>query len=278
MKLRGKAAFITGGASGLGAEIARTFAREGARVFVTDVDEHGAQRIADECSTATAKAAAVRCDVADSASVRAAFIAFDRAVGDLDILVNNAGIIHRNPEYVDLMRSTMQVQIMETMAGDGIKTHWRAVESLTDEMFDRMLKIHLYGTFYCTREALPRMRARGCGGRIINMGSIMGSASLAGAPDYAAAKGAIMSFTRAVAREAASYGVLVNAIAPGFIDTPLLEDFDDNMRRVLGMQTPLGRMGQPSEVAAVALFLAGPDSSFMTGQSVSPNGGIYMSQ
>jgi NAD(P)-dependent dehydrogenase (short-subunit alcohol dehydrogenase family) len=110
------------------------------------------------------------------------------------------------------------------------------------------------------------------------MGSIMGSASLAGAPDYAAAKGAIMSFTRAVAREAASYGVLVNAIAPGFIETPLLDDFDDDMKRIIAMQTPLGRLGVPEEVAAVALFLAGPDATFMTGQVVSPNGGIYMSQ
>jgi NAD(P)-dependent dehydrogenase (short-subunit alcohol dehydrogenase family) len=145
-------------------------------------------------------------------------------------------------------------------------------------MFDRMLKIHLYGTFYCTREALPRMRAHGNGGRIINMGSIMGTASLAGAPDYCAAKGAIMAFTRAVAREAASYGVLVNAVAPGFIETPLLDDLDETARRVVKMQTPLARLGVPAEIAAVALFLAGPDSTFMTGQVVSPNGGIYMSQ
>src|SRR6187397_1940865 len=114
MKLQDKTAFITGGASGLGAEIARVYAREGARVFVTDVDERGAERVAGECAAITRGAASSRCDVADSGSVGAAFAAFDRAIGDLDILVNNAGIIHRTPAYVDLMRSTMQAQIMET--------------------------------------------------------------------------------------------------------------------------------------------------------------------
>jgi 3-oxoacyl-[acyl-carrier protein] reductase len=278
MKLENRTAFITGAASGLGAEIARVFAREGARVFVTDVDAEGAERVARECASITAGARSARCDVADSGSVRAAFRAFDDAFGALDVLVNNAGIIHRVPEYVERVRATMEAQLMEAMTGEGVKTHSEFVEAITDEMFDRMLKIHLYGTFYCTREALPRMRARGNGGRIINMGSIMGSASLAGAPDYCAAKGAIMAFTRAVAREAASYGVLVNAIAPGFIETPLLDDLDETARRVVKMQTPLARLGVPEEIAAVALFLAGPDSTFMTGQVVSPNGGIYMSQ
>ena len=277
MKLENRTAFITGAASGLGAEIARAFAREGARVFVTDVDGEGAERVARECAGITAGARSVRCDVSDSSSVHAAFRSFDDALGGLDVLVNNAGIVHRVPEYVERVRSTMEAQLLETMAGEGVKTHAQFVEGITDEMFDRMLRIHLYGTFYCTREALPRMRARGAG-RIVNMGSIMGSASLAGAPDYCAAKGAIMAFTRAVAREAATYGVLVNAIAPGFIETPLLDDLDETARRVVRMQTPLARLGVPEEIAAVAVFLAGPDSTFMTGQVVSPNGGIYMSQ
>ena len=278
MKLENRTAFITGAASGLGAEIARAFAREGARVFVTDVDGDGAERVARECASITPGARSVRCDVSDSASVRAAFRAFDDALGALDVLVNNAGIIHRLPEYVERVRATMEAQLMEAMAGEGVKTHSEFVEAITDEMFDRMLKIHLYGTFYCTREALPRMRRRGQGGRIINMGSIMGSASLQGAPDYCAAKGAILSFTRSTAREAASYGVLINAIAPGYIDTPLLAPLEDTQKRLIAMQTPLGRLGDPEEIAAAALFLAGPDSTFVTGQVLSPNGGIYMSQ
>jgi 3-oxoacyl-[acyl-carrier protein] reductase len=101
---------------------------------------------------------------------------------------------------------------------------------------------------------------------------------LTGAPDYCAAKGGILAFTRATAREAASYGVLANAIAPGFIETPLLSCIEADSKRLIAMQTPLGRLGTPEDIAAAAVFLAGPGAAFVTGQSISPNGGIYMSQ
>lgn len=278
MKLEGKTAFVTGAGSGLGAAISRLFAAEGARVCVTDIDAASAERVAAECRASTSGAFSLRCDVADSASVRAAFSAMDDAFGDLDILVNNAGIIHTDPEYLAAFQSKGMAQMAELMTTGHIETHLDTIDHISDAMFDRMLRIHLYGTFYCTREALPRMRKRGQGGRIINMASIMGTASLAGAPDYAAAKGGILAFTRAMAREAASYGVLVNAIAPGFIDTPLLTPLEEQQKALIKMQTPLGRLGTAEEIAAAALFLAGPDSSFVTGQSLSPNGGIYMSQ
>jgi len=176
------------------------------------------------------------------------------------------------------VQSKGQAQLMELMTTGKVSTHLDLVERISDEMFDRMMRIHMYGTFYCTREALPRMRTRGKGGRVINMGSIMGTASLQGAPDYCAAKGAILAFTRSTAREAASYGVLINAIAPGYIDTPLLSPLEQEQKRLIAMQTPLGRLGTADEIAAAALFLAGPDSTFVTGQVLSPNGGIYMSQ
>ena len=166
----------------------------------------------------------------------------------------------------------------EALSGQPVTTHWELIERTSDEAFDRMLKVHLYGTFYCTREALGIMRRAGSGGRIINMGSIMGTASLSGAPDYCAAKGAILAFTRATAREGASYGVLANAIAPGFIDTAMTSGLKGSTRDILAQQTPLGRFGTAAEIADAALFLAGPGSSFMTGQTVSPNGGIHMSQ
>jgi 3-oxoacyl-[acyl-carrier protein] reductase len=276
--LPGKIALITGAGSGLGAAIAVAFAREGARVLATDVDERSAADVARRCSETTAGSAACRCDVADASSVKEAFRHLDRVFGAVDILVNNAGIIHTEPSYVEQVNRTQQAQVAEIMTEGRVKTHWRGIESLSDEMFDRMLRIHLYGTFYCTREALPRMRERGVGGRIINMGSIMGSASLTGAPDYCAAKGAILAFTRATAREAASYGVLANSIAPGFIETPLLSCIEPDSKRLIAMQTPLGRLGAPEDIAAAAVFLAGPGSAFVTGQCISPNGGIYMSQ
>jgi 3-oxoacyl-[acyl-carrier protein] reductase len=277
-RLDDRTALVTGAGSGLGAEICRAFAREGARVCVTDIDEAAAVAVAAECAALTEGAFAVTCDVADSASVAAAFGAIDRAGWSLDILVNNAGIIHNDPDYRTALRTQTQAQLAEMMAGGPVITHMDQTERLTDEMFDRMLKIHLYGTFYGTREALPRMRAHGRGGRIINMGSIMGSASLPGAPDYCAAKGAIHAFTRATAREAASYGVLINAIAPGFIETPLLKEFEAEQKMLIAMQTPLFRLGEAREIAAAAVFLASDDATFMTGQVLSPNGGIHMSQ
>jgi len=278
MKLAGKTVFVTGAGSGLGAAICRLFAAEGARVAVTDVNPAAAEEVAGQCRAFTGGAMALACDVGDSSSVKQAFADFDRVFGDLDILVNNAGIIHTDADYLDAVQSKGQAQVMELMTQGKVSTHLDLVERISDEMFDRMMRIHLYGTFYCTREALPRMRRRGQGGRVINMGSIMGTASLQGAPDYCAAKGAILAFTRSTAREAASYGVLINAIAPGYIDTPLLSPLQEEQKRLIAMQTPLGRLGTAEEIAAAALFLAGPDSTFVTGQVLSPNGGIYMSQ
>ncbi len=278
MKLADKNVFVTGAGSGLGAAICRLFAAEGARVAVTDLRLDSARRVADECSASTPGAIALACDVTSSASVRDAFAAFDREIGDIDVLVNNAGIIHTDPAYLDAIQDASEAQLAELMSEGRVSTHLDAVDRLTDEMFDRMIRTHLYGTFYCTREALPRMRRRGAGGRVINMASIMGTASLQGAPDYCAAKGAILAFTRSTAREAASYGVLINAIAPGYIETPLLDPLRLQQKRLIAMQTPLGRLGTAEEIAAAALFLAGPDSTFVTGQVLSPNGGIYMSQ
>jgi 3-oxoacyl-[acyl-carrier protein] reductase len=278
MQLDGKTAFVTGAGSGLGREICLAFAREGARVFATDIDATTAAATVAECARHTAGAESAVCDVADSASVKRAFARLDEALGGIDVLVNNAGIVHSDPEYLAHVNQVQGTQIAELMSDGRITTHARTTELISDEMFDRMMRIHLYGTFYCTRAALPRMRASGRGGRIINMGSIMGTASLGGAPDYCAAKGAILAFTRATAREAASYGVLVNAIAPGFVETPLLVNFDDANKQLIAAQTPLGRLGTPAEIASVAVFLAGSGASFMTGQTVSPNGGIYMSQ
>ena len=278
MQLSNKTAFVTGAGSGLGREIALAFAREGARVMATDVNVKAAAETAAACAAATAGAAACACDVSDSRSVKQAFARLDEAFGAIDVLVNNAGIIHSDPAYVERVNRTQVAQITESMTRGRVETHWDTIEHLSDEMFDRMLRVHLYGTFYCTREALPRMRKQGRGGRIINMGSIMGTASLAGAPDYCAAKGAILAFTRASAREAASYGVLINALAPGFIETPLLGSISADTKRLLAAQTPLNRLGEPADIAAAALFLAGPGAAFMTGQTLSPNGGIYMSQ
>jgi 3-oxoacyl-[acyl-carrier protein] reductase len=273
--LEGQVAFVTGAGSGLGRGIAVALAKAGARVCATDINVAAAEETAALCG---AGAIGLACDVADSAAVARAFEAMDDKLGAVRILVNNAGIINSDPDYIRAMSETSQAQAMEAFSGAPVTSHLDTIERIDDAAFDRMIKIHLYGTFYCTRAALPRMRQAGQGGRIVNMGSIMGSASLTGAPDYCAAKGAILAFTRATAREAASYGVLVNAISPGFIDTPLLDPVEESFRGLIKLQTPLRRLGEVEEVVATALFLVGPGGSFYTGQSLSPNGGIYMSQ
>jgi 3-oxoacyl-[acyl-carrier protein] reductase len=135
--------------------------------------------------------------------------------------------------------------------------------------------VHLDGTFFCTRAAL-RLMSRQPGGVIINLSSVAALTGLEAAPHYSAAKGGILAFTRAVAREVGSRGIRVNAICPGFIDTPMTERLGPLRRKLITRQTPLGRWGGPDEVAATALFLASDDSAFYTGQWLSPNGGLFI--
>ena len=144
---------------------------------------------------------------------------------------------------------------------------------MEDGVWRRTLAIHLDGTFHCTREALKVMEVRRSG-KIINMASIAGTTGLAGSPDYCAAKGGIIAFTKSVAKEVAHLGIQVNAIAPGFIDTPLLDEVSPAMKMLFVAQTPMGRMGTPEEIAAAALYLASPAADFVTGQVLSPNGGF----
>src|SRR6266851_4140179 len=145
----------------------------------------------------------------------------------------------------------------------------------TDEDWHKMLSTHLDSTFFCTREALRVMIPKQSG-RIVNLGSIAGTTGLAFASDYCAAKGGIISFTKSVAREVVGLGILVNCIAPGFIDTPMTAPIEAEMRQQVIAATPIGRFGEPSDIAAAALFLACDDSKFMVGQVISPNGGYVI--
>jgi len=137
-----------------------------------------------------------------------------------------------------------------------------------------MVEIHLFGTFYCTRAALRVMEERGAGA-IVNMASVAGLAGIPGAPHYGAAKAGMIGLTKSLASEFGPLGITVNAIAPGLIDTPMTADTPPFVRQMVLMRTPLARTGAPEEIAAVALFLASDDASFVTGQVVSPNGGLY---
>ena len=274
MKLKDKVSLITGAGSGIGRAIATLFAREGARVIANDLNEKAARETVEALGAAGSGARAIRADVADSAQVKAMFAEVEREFGSLDVLVNNAGIAGTSAADRDKLRERSDTRIMELLSGEGIRTHLDVTQEMTDEAWHRMIAVHLNGTFFCTREAL-RLMSRRDQGAIINMSSVA-AWGIEAVPHYSAAKAGILGFTRAVAREVGSRKIRVNAICPGYIDTPMTQPMSDLMRKAVVARTPLGRYADPNEVAQAALFLASDDSSFFTGQWLSPNGGLLI--
>jgi len=275
MKLKGRVALVTGGGSGIGREICLTFAREGASVAVNDINAQGIKETIQQMSEFTNQALAVPADVSDSGQVRKMFAAVLERYGTLDVLVNNAGISEVNDQDVDRLNRTFEAQLVEMISGGPIKTYWETTQNLEDEAWDRMLKVHLYGTFYCSREALKIMEAKGYG-RIINMSSIAATEGLEAAPHYAAAKAGMLGFTRSLAREVGMRGITANAIAPGYIETPMTAPLSKALRAAWIMNTPVKKSGQPKDVALAALYLADEQNGFVTGQIISPCGGWWM--
>jgi 3-oxoacyl-[acyl-carrier protein] reductase len=265
----GRVVLVTGAGSGIGRAIAVRFAAEGARVAVNDLRAEAAEATVKAIG---GEARALVADVADSARVRAMFEETARAFGGLDVLVNNAGIGEVDPSNREALATKIETRVAEMMTGTR-ETHWDLTQNLSDEAWGRMLAVHLNGTFYCTREALKLM-SRVNRGAIVNISSVAGLMGIEAASHYGAAKAGILGFTRSVAREVASRGIRVNAICPGFIDTPILDAFPPVTRLIGERQTPLGRIGRPEEVAAAAAFLASDEASFITGQWLSPNGGL----
>jgi len=197
-----------------------------------------------------------------------------RDFGALDILVNNAGIGEVGPGEREARNAKSEARMQELLSGQGIQTHWDITQEMSDETWTRMLAVHLNGTFFCTREALKLM-SRKNRGAIVNLSSVA-AWGLESVPHYSAAKGGILAFTRAVAREVGSRGIRVNAICPGYIDTPMTESMAPYVRAAIVARTPLHRIAEPREVAMTALFLASDDSAFYTGQWLSPNGGLLI--
>ena len=272
--LDGTFAFVTGAGSGLGRATAETFAAAGARVAVNDLRAAAADDVGRALGAALACAPFVG-DVANADGVRGWFAELARATGGrLDVLVNNAGYADSDAETIARLGRQME----EVVATGRVTTPLEATRRMSDERWSRMLAVHLNGTFHCTREALALMAPRGAG-RIINVASIAGLTGIASVPHYSAAKAAIIGFTKAVARDVAMQGILVNAIAPGYIDTPILDVLGAQraaQTAMIAAQTLVGRLGEAREVAATALFLAGPGASYFTGQVLSPNGGIVV--
>jgi 3-oxoacyl-[acyl-carrier protein] reductase len=246
-KLEGRTALITGAASGIGKGIAIAFAHEGANIVVADrVDEANATEVLDGIREHGVEALFVHTDVSDEESVRSmAAAALDR-FGRVDILVNNAGIFTES-----------------------------LIENMSIEDWDRVVNTNLRGTFLCTRALIGQMLERG-DGRIINIASQLGQIGGGAAGHYAASKAGVIGLTKSLAREVSTRGVLVNAIAPGPIETPLLDSETEEWRSGKLAELPIGRFGTVDEVTPTAVLLASAGGSYYVGQTLGPNGGDVM--
>lgn len=253
MRLSGRVAIVTGGASGIGASVCERFAAEGATVVVVDRDEAGATERAAELD----RAEAVGLDVTDVEAVDACVERAVSAHERLDVLVNIAGV--DDPEAKALIGKQIG-------AGDPLDV----TSTLSDEQWRRMLSINLDGTFNFLRAALRVMLPQRSGS-IVNMASVAGVVGVAGVPHYSASKAAIIGLTQSVSKEVGDRGVRVNAIAPGGTLTPMMGRAPEGMAPA---GVPMGRYAQPEEMAAVIAFLASDDASYVTGETVNANGGM----
>jgi 3-oxoacyl-[acyl-carrier protein] reductase len=244
----GTVALITGSRRGLGKAIAMRLAQQGADIVINDiaVAKDEAEATADEIRALGRKALVLPADVCVSEEVNAMIDAVMAEFGRLDILINNAGITRDSL----LMR-------------------------MSDEQWDSVLDINLKGTFICTRAAVkPMLKQRS--GRIVNLASVVGQMGNIGQANYAASKGGVIAFTKAVAKEVASRGILVNAVAPGFIVSAMTDKLEDEARNRLISMIPLARLGTAEDVADVVYFLVSPASSYLTGHVINVDGGMVM--
>ena len=246
MKLDGRVAFVTGAGRGIGRAIALGLGREGAAVAVADLDETGAGETAEIVRALGRRAVALRLDVSLAGEVEAAVRRAESDLGPVDILVNNAGI-----------------------------TRDAMLHKMTEEQFDQVIAVHLKGAWLCTRAVVAGMRERRWG-KIVNISSISGKVGIAGQTNYSAAKAGVVGLTRATALELARYGINVNAIQPGFIDTAMTRAIPEPLRLQAIERIPLARVGTPEDIANAVLFLASDDSSFITGVVVEVTGGAGM--
>lgn len=247
MKLKDQIAVITGGAQGIGRAIGLQLASEGANLVLSDVDEAKVQATAAEIAKEkNVKTLGVKGNVAQFADCEKLVEQSIDKFGRIDILINNAGITRDN-----------------------------LVMRMGDDEWDSVIAVNLKGVFNCTKAACrPMMKQRK--GRIVNIASVVGLMGNAGQANYSASKGGVVALTKTCAREFASRNILVNAVAPGFIRTRMTDALTEEQKKKLLELIPLGRLGEPEDVARVVLFLCSEESSYITGHVVSVNGGMYI--
>ncbi|HKD72164.1 MAG TPA: 3-oxoacyl-[acyl-carrier-protein] reductase [Candidatus Acidoferrum sp.] len=244
--LKDKVALVTGSSQGIGRETALALSEAGAKVAVAARNEGKLAALVEEIAAKSGEAFAVRLDVADAEQIKAVFKAVLERFGKLDILVNNAAITR-----------------------DGLAMRMK------QEDWEVVLRTNLTGAHLCTQQALATMmRARA--GRIINIASVVARTGNPGQANYVAAKAGLIGLTRAIAMEIASRNITVNAVAPGFIETPMTDVLSDKVKEELKTRIPLGRMGSARDVAAAIVFLASDEAGYITGHVLDVNGGLYL--
>jgi 3-oxoacyl-[acyl-carrier protein] reductase len=246
LKLTGKVAIVTGAAQGIGRSIAMLLARNGADIVVSDINLEKAEETAKEIESIGSKAMAVKVNVANLKDVEQMVEAILEKFGKIDILVNNAGI-----------------------ARD------KLILRMTEEDWDAVLDVNLKGTFNCTKVVVRHM-AKQRSGKIVSIASVVGEMGNAGQANYSASKAGVIGLTKTIAREFAQRGINVNAVAPGYIETPMTEILPEKVKEELKSLIPMERLGKPEDVAEAVLFLVFEESNYITGQVLNVNGGIYM--
>jgi len=244
MKLKDRVSLVTGAARGIGKEIALAFAREGSDIVVCDVDLEAAQSTQKEIEGLGRKAMSFKVDVTDLGQIEEMVnLILDKFV-KIDILVNNAGITKDN-----------------------------LILRMSEEDWDKVLSVNLKGSFNCIK-IVSRQMLKKRYGKIVNVASIIGLIGNAGQANYAASKGGLIALTKSLAKELASRNINVNAVAPGFIETPMTAKLPEAYKKQMLDNIPMGKFGSPEDVAKVCLFLASPDSDYMTGQVIVVDGGM----
>jgi 3-oxoacyl-[acyl-carrier protein] reductase len=246
MELQNKVALVTGGAQGIGKTISEELVRNGAHVVLGDVNLEGAQAAAEAINNNGGSASAVKIDVSNPAEVKQVFDSILKDKKPVDILINNAGITR-----------------------DGLMIRMKELD------WDSVLNINLKGTFLCSQQAAKQMMKQKSG-VIVNIASIVGVMGNFGQANYSASKAGVIGLTKTLAREVASRGIRVNAVAPGFIDTEMTRVLDESVRQSLIEQIPLAKLGLPEDVARCVAFLVSDRSSYITGQVINVNGGMLM--